>query len=102
MYATHIFDGLDDWPTHLAYLADGRLTRFGALADFPEFAARRAAGSAAPLLRTIEAWMRADREAKRAAGRKVAEAAAGDGVVDELRGQAGNGYLPGWFNMGFG
>ena len=22
LYATHIFDGLDDWPTHLHYLCD--------------------------------------------------------------------------------
>jgi CCR4-NOT complex subunit CAF16 len=25
VYATHIFDGLEDWPTHLMYLANGRL-----------------------------------------------------------------------------
>ena len=25
VYATHIFDGLEAWPTHLMYLADGKL-----------------------------------------------------------------------------
>ena len=25
IYATHIFDGLEAWATHVAYLADGRL-----------------------------------------------------------------------------
>lgn len=24
IYATHIFDGLNYWPTHLAYLKDGK------------------------------------------------------------------------------
>ena len=23
VYATHIFDGLDDWPTHLAFISEG-------------------------------------------------------------------------------
>ena len=30
IYATHIFDGLEKWITHLAYLADGQL-RIGEL-----------------------------------------------------------------------
>jgi CCR4-NOT complex subunit CAF16 len=25
IYATHIFDGLEFWPTHVAYVARGRL-----------------------------------------------------------------------------
>ena len=27
IYATHIFDGLESWPTHLAYVEDGRMLR---------------------------------------------------------------------------
>ena len=27
IYATHIFDGLEPWITHLAYVAGGRLQR---------------------------------------------------------------------------
>ena len=30
IYATHIFDGLEQWITHLAYVSDGRLEK-GAL-----------------------------------------------------------------------
>ena len=43
LYATHIFDGLGPWLTHLAYSDDGRLT-FGAPAPAhgPLPAARRA------------------------------------------------------------
>ncbi|KAM1387065.1 hypothetical protein ACFX2F_033449 [Malus domestica] len=25
VYATHIFDGLEDWPSHIAYVANGKL-----------------------------------------------------------------------------
>lgn len=100
IYATHIFDGLDDWMTHMAYMTDGAMPKFGPIEAFPEFAARRAAGSTSPLLRTIEAWLREGRDAKKARGVKVLEDASG-GAVDELRGAAGNGYLPGRFNSGF-
>jgi len=101
VYATHIFDGLDAWPTHLAYVNDGRLVKFGPVADFPELAQRHAAGAAAPLLRTIEAWLREARAAKVAAGRAITETATG--ASDELRGElTGNGYLSGRFNSGYG
>lgn len=29
VYATHIFDGLEQWITHVAYLEDGQLVRGG-------------------------------------------------------------------------
>ncbi len=100
VYATHIYDGLDDWPTHLAYVDEGRLAKFGVVQDFPDLSDRRSAGTVAPLLRTIESWLRTARDAKIAAGRKVTERAEYD-TVDELRGALGNGYLPGRFNQGF-
>lgn len=28
LYATHIFDGLESWPTHVAYLARGDMVMF--------------------------------------------------------------------------
>ena len=34
--ATHIFDGLETWPTHLLYVASGRLQVFSAASDIPE------------------------------------------------------------------
>jgi CCR4-NOT complex subunit CAF16 len=94
VYATHIFDGLDDWPTHIAQISEGRLARCCAAGDVPELAAARAAGIPAPLLRTIESWMRAERAAKVAAGKSVKEVAAAV-AAQELRGGLGNGYLPG-------
>ncbi len=76
------------------------MVRFGrADTDFPDFLRHRAEGKAAPLLRTIEGWLRAERDAKRARGAKMTEDA--ERVMDELRGVAGNGYLSGRFNGGF-
>jgi hypothetical protein len=100
VYATHIFDGLDDWPTHLVFVDGGAVAKFGPVAAFPDLVDRRAAGTVAPLLRTIESWLRASRDAKRAAGMKITERAEHDGL-DELRGAAGNGYLPGRFSQGY-
>jgi CCR4-NOT complex subunit CAF16 len=55
LYATHIFDGLERWATHLALLEGGRIARHQPLADFPEL---RAAGATSPLLRLVESWLR--------------------------------------------
>ena len=54
----------------------------------------------APLLRTIETWLRADRDARRGRGVRVLETAERAGE-NELRGATGNGYLSGRFNGGF-
>ena len=35
IYATHIFDGLEAWPTHAAYVERGRLKRCGAAHELP-------------------------------------------------------------------
>lgn len=99
VYATHIFDGLDDWPTHLAFISQGEIPRFGTIDSYEDLAQRRAAGVVAPLLRTIETWMRNDRDKRRAAGFPMLEKAAGV-AVDELRGVGGNGYLSGRIGMG--
>lgn len=34
VYATHIFDGLESWPTHLMYLANGTLKVSAACVNF--------------------------------------------------------------------
>lgn len=98
VYATHIFDGLDDWPTHMAFISDGKLPRFGPLDSYEDLSERLAAGTVAPLLRTIEAWMRKDRDARRARG--LGKEKAAGAAVDELRGAAGNGYLSGRVGLG--
>lgn len=36
LQATHIFDGLESWPTHLMYLASGHLQLFAPTTQLPE------------------------------------------------------------------
>lgn len=92
LYATHIFDGLAGWPTHVAHMAHGEVRAVREMADFPEFHAARAerlqaAGVApsatstadtklpdvadlsaldsSPLLMVVERWLRADQARER-------------------------------------
>ena len=39
--ATHIFDGLEAWPTHLAFFADGEMKINEPSSSFPELAEGR-------------------------------------------------------------
>jgi CCR4-NOT complex subunit CAF16 len=59
LYATHIFDRLEEWATHLALLAVGRIRRIDPLARIAELGALRAAGVHSPLSRLVEGWLRA-------------------------------------------
>ena len=38
IYATHIFDGLEFWPSHVAYVARGKIQMLKEAADVPELA----------------------------------------------------------------
>ena len=81
-------------------MSDGRLAKFGAVSSFDDLRSRFTSGAVAPLLRTVESWLREEREVKRARGDKMTETAE-RAELDELRGAAGNGYLSGRFNNGF-
>jgi CCR4-NOT complex subunit CAF16 len=54
LYATHIFDTLDEWATDVVYMDRGRITRACPLADVTELAS-------ASLVRVVEGWLRNDR-----------------------------------------
>jgi CCR4-NOT complex subunit CAF16 len=56
LYATHIFDGLDAWATHLAFLDGGRVRLMARLDEIAEL--RALAGAPSPLLRLVERWLR--------------------------------------------
>jgi CCR4-NOT complex subunit CAF16 len=64
LYATHIFDALEDWATHVAYLVRGRLARLQRLDELVDLAELRRRGVASPLYRTIERWFRAEMAAE--------------------------------------
>eukprot|EP00879_Flechtneria_rotunda_P021979 GHRR01023179.1.p1 GENE.GHRR01023179.1~~GHRR01023179.1.p1 ORF type:complete len:187 (+),score=75.51 GHRR01023179.1:1094-1654(+) len=59
IYATHIFDGLEDWITHIAYLEDGRLMQGGPRSLLPQL------GKGQKLLHIIEEWLRKERHQRR-------------------------------------
>merc|ERR1711966_336471 len=62
LYATHIFDGLDDWATHLAHIKCGGIIRkIGELREFEELTAQFEANSRSPLMRVVEGWLREER-----------------------------------------
>lgn len=58
IYATHIFDGLESWPTHIAYVAKGRLQfakPIGQIEEMKELS----------LMRTVERWLRKEIDEQR-------------------------------------
>lgn len=69
VYATHIFDGLGNWPTHVVHMAHGKVDLVRTRNDFPELVEARK-GSAvsvgqslldnSPLLTVVEGWLRKD------------------------------------------
>ncbi|CAH8251076.1 unnamed protein product [Arabidopsis lyrata] len=54
VYATHIFDGLETWATHLAYIQDGELNRLSRMTDIDELK------TSPNLLSVVESWLRSE------------------------------------------
>lgn len=66
IYATHIFDGLEDWPSHIVYVAHGKLQLALPLEEVKEL-------SNLSLMRTVESWLRKERNEERARRRERKE-----------------------------
>ncbi|KAL0384736.1 UNVERIFIED_CONTAM: ABC transporter I family member 20 [Sesamum radiatum] len=58
IYATHIFDGLEDWPSHIVYVAHGKLQLAMPINKIKEI-------SNLSLMRTVESWLRKERDEER-------------------------------------
>ncbi|WZZ92471.1 hypothetical protein YC2023_121050 [Brassica napus] len=58
IYATHIFDGLEDWPTHIVYVANGKLQLAMPMEKVKETSKKS-------LMRTVESWLRKERDEER-------------------------------------
>ena len=67
IYATHIFDGIEPWVTHFAYLENGELVKGGEAKDLA------AMTNGAKLLKTVEQWLRKARDDRRARNEKSPE-----------------------------
>ena len=60
VYATHIFDGMEPWMTHVAFVSNGALVHGGRKSDVVGLKGVK------HLLGTIDAWLRVDRDERRA------------------------------------
>ncbi|ORX88534.1 P-loop containing nucleoside triphosphate hydrolase protein [Basidiobolus meristosporus CBS 931.73] len=63
VYATHIFDGIGSWPTHVAHMAEGALVELVDYNSFPELEEIKSQPGIvldSPLLRLVERWLRED------------------------------------------
>lgn len=66
VYATHIFDGLDDWATHLYYLNDtGSCGWQGRMQELEIYQKLKAENHPCKMLAIAEHWLRAELEEKR-------------------------------------
>lgn len=66
IYATHIFDGLDDWPTHLTYLTDSGNTGWQGNIDSLKFYQQlKAENHPAKMLAVADNWLRKELEINR-------------------------------------
>ncbi|KAI9071391.1 hypothetical protein K1719_046635 [Acacia pycnantha] len=58
IYATHIFDGLENWPTNIVYVAHGNLQLAMPMDKVKDI-------SKLSLMRTVESWLRKERDEER-------------------------------------
>ena len=74
VYATHIFDGLDDWATHLYYLNDsGQCGWQGKMQDMEIYQKLKADNHPCKMLAIAEHWLRKELEEKRSKNKKEKE-----------------------------
>jgi len=99
VYATHIFDGLDDWPSHIHYIHHTGVTGWqGPIEKHELYCKLREEGHPAPLLKIVESWLR--QEVKEKSEAHITEKAAGEAGMhmDDPNAEAtnrGGGYNPG-------
>merc|ERR1719231_922912 len=66
IYSTHILDGLDDWPSHVLYLKNGKVEFCGELSDAPatKSSVDQHLASSGSLFTRVKSWLLAEREAR--------------------------------------
>ena len=89
LYATHIFDGLDDWATHLFYLThDGKCGWQGKMEDLELYRELTTNHYPAKMLAIAEHWLRKELEANRR-DKKFEKAQLADMDIDPTDRQGG-------------
>eukprot|EP00195_Chlamydomonas_chlamydogama_P007926 CAMPEP_0202896574 /NCGR_PEP_ID=MMETSP1392-20130828/5558_1 /ASSEMBLY_ACC=CAM_ASM_000868 /TAXON_ID=225041 /ORGANISM="Chlamydomonas chlamydogama, Strain SAG 11-48b" /LENGTH=299 /DNA_ID=CAMNT_0049581983 /DNA_START=97 /DNA_END=996 /DNA_ORIENTATION=- len=72
LYATHIFDGLENWITHMAYMENGKFVKGGPTSSIPEVS--QASSSGKKLLHVVEEWLASERDKRHAAAKQLSAA----------------------------
>ena len=62
VYATHIFDGLERWATHMTHVCKGVVVKHGAVQDFPDFKTLMDQKTKSALLKCVTQWLRAEKK----------------------------------------
>jgi len=62
VYATHIFDGLERWASHIGRITSGVMVKCGPLEAYDDFQALLASKAKSPLLKCVMAWLREERQ----------------------------------------
>jgi len=58
LYATHIFDRMESWASHIAFMHEGRLLLKRPMDSLDELRELRARGRLSPLSHLVESWLR--------------------------------------------
>nr|CEL76227.1 TPA: ABC transporter, putative [Toxoplasma gondii VEG] len=85
LYSTHIFDGLDEWATHLLYMRKGRLHLYRPLSELPALEELRRSGHSAPLYALARQWLFEESLSAFTFGGMVASSLAGGMHASPLR-----------------
>lgn len=89
IYATHIFDGLESWPSHVMYVAQGQLRLFEEARTIPELQQGK-------LLGLVEGWLRKEKSEREAIEGPVKVTYDGDkGSSEQARAEWNNGWKSG-------
>ena len=90
IYATHIFDGLDEWPTHLTYLTDTGCTGWqGKMEELEYYQKLKEENHPAKMLAVADHWLRKELEIKREMRRFEKAQGAGAHELDPSNRQGG-------------
>jgi CCR4-NOT complex subunit CAF16 len=66
VYSTHIFDGIESWASHIAWVTEKTVARYELIESLPELRDQRARNVVAPLFNVVEGWLRKEWEDKKA------------------------------------
>jgi len=76
LYATHIFDNMEQWATHIMYLKNGHVELFSPLDEEEEYTSYLSARRSNPLYLTVQKWLTFEDLTRRMENRAQREIAA--------------------------